>query len=152
MFPIRVSVRALIERDGEVLLVKFDDEHGPHYNWPGGGIERGETVQEALVREVMEETCAEVVVGDLFCVFEYLPNSALELDVNPQTLSLIFHCSLAPEAQPCLPESPDAAEVAVEWMPIELLPDSWVLPDISPEVVRWRQGVNTGIPLVVARG
>ena len=144
-------MRALIEREGQVLLVKFDDEHGPHYNWPGGGMEWGETMQESLVREVLEETCAEVVVGDLFCVFEYVPHGELWDNGNPQTVSLIFHCSLAPEAQPCLPEIPDPAEVAVEWVPIDALTDSRVLPDITTEVVRWWQGENEAIPIVVTR-
>lgn len=51
------SVVAIIERDGAVLLVKRAVEPGKGY-WglPGGFIETGETVIEAAVREVKEET------------------------------------------------------------------------------------------------
>lgn len=36
---IRVSVRAVIVRDGAILLSEYDDENGLHYNLPGGGVE-----------------------------------------------------------------------------------------------------------------
>ena len=50
----RPSARAIIERDGKVLVMhsrKFD-----YSKFPGGGIEQGETPEEALVREVREES------------------------------------------------------------------------------------------------
>lgn len=49
----RVSVKALIRNDkGEVLLVK---ENADFWNLPGGGIDHGETLHDALVRELYEE-------------------------------------------------------------------------------------------------
>ena len=49
----RVSAKAIIRNDkGEVLLVK---ENGGDWNFPGGGIDHGETVHEALKRELYEE-------------------------------------------------------------------------------------------------
>ena len=51
----RPSARAIIERaDGKVLVMhsrKYD-----YYKFPGGGIEDGETPEEALIREVREES------------------------------------------------------------------------------------------------
>jgi ADP-ribose pyrophosphatase YjhB (NUDIX family) len=51
------SVVALIEKDGAVLLVQRAVEPRKG-DWclPGGFIETGETIAEAVVREVMEET------------------------------------------------------------------------------------------------
>lgn len=49
----RPSVRAVIPREGKLLLI-----YSPKYNYykfPGGGIEEGESREEALIREVQEE-------------------------------------------------------------------------------------------------
>ena len=56
---VRPSVRGIILREGKVLLVhslKYD-----YYKFPGGGIEPGEGMEEALGREVREETGFEVL-------------------------------------------------------------------------------------------
>jgi 8-oxo-dGTP diphosphatase len=49
----RVAVRVLIVQDNKVLLVK--EASGGWWALPGGGIDHGETVESALVREVEEE-------------------------------------------------------------------------------------------------
>jgi ADP-ribose pyrophosphatase YjhB (NUDIX family) len=51
---IRVTLKAVIlDEEGRILVVK---EHGRDW-WdiPGGGIEHGETIKEALARELFEE-------------------------------------------------------------------------------------------------
>lgn len=52
--PIREGSRAIIKKGDQYLLV-----HSPvldTYVFPGGGIEQGETKEEALKREILEET------------------------------------------------------------------------------------------------
>ena len=150
-YPIRVSVRAVIEQSGSVLLVKFDDEHGPHYNWPGGGMDFGESIHQALVREVWEETNAEIEIGELFCIYEHLLSTEIARTGLPQTISLIFRCSLCPGTRPCLPEQPDPYEVAVEWISINDLQDYWILPDITQTVQSWSLRTNHKLPIIVNR-
>lgn len=63
----RVAVSALIFNEGKVLLAHRRDIDW--WNLPGGGMEEGETVDEALCREVLEETGLEVEIGQLVGVY-----------------------------------------------------------------------------------
>ncbi len=61
----------MIVDDGRLLLIRRG--HGPaagEWSLPGGRVEFGETLVEALVREVFEETALEVVVGDYIGLVE----------------------------------------------------------------------------------
>jgi 8-oxo-dGTP pyrophosphatase MutT (NUDIX family) len=58
--PLTMGVRALIrDRSGAVLLIRHSYVGGWHM--PGGGVDRGETVHQAMAREVREEVGLEVV-------------------------------------------------------------------------------------------
>src|SRR5208282_961985 len=63
IYPTRpyLAVSAAIFRDGKVLIVRRarPPAHGL-YTLPGGGVELGETLEEAVVREVREETALAV--------------------------------------------------------------------------------------------
>lgn len=96
---IRVSVRAVIVRAGMILLVKFNDESGPHYNYPGGGVEQGETLHAALRREVKEETNAVVEVGRMLGVYEYVPEGGSITEGECQGLGIFFECKLVTSAE-----------------------------------------------------
>ena len=62
-----VAVDGIIENDrGEILLVKNRDKQV--YTVPGGQVEVGENLIDALKREVMEETGARIEVGRMICV------------------------------------------------------------------------------------
>ena len=63
----RPSVYGLIAHDQQILLAKA--QHTGKYVLPGGGIEKGESIDMALKREVREETGVEIEVGQ-FVHFE----------------------------------------------------------------------------------
>ncbi len=66
-----VGVGAVIIKDNQILLVKRANEPNKGY-WsvPGGVVRLGEGLEEALKREVEEETGLEIEVGDVACVSE----------------------------------------------------------------------------------
>jgi 8-oxo-dGTP diphosphatase len=66
-----IGVGAVVIAQGRIVLVKR--AHDPlkgEWNLPGGGVELGETLQEACSREVLEETGLEVRVGSVIEVFD----------------------------------------------------------------------------------
>jgi 8-oxo-dGTP diphosphatase len=63
IYPTRpyLAVSAAIFRDGRVLIVRRARPPARGlYTLPGGGVELGETLEEAVIREVREETALEV--------------------------------------------------------------------------------------------
>ena len=66
-----VGVGGVVVQDGRVLLIRRGKE--PLYGrWviPGGTVERGETLEEALVREMEEETQLRVEPLEVLTVFD----------------------------------------------------------------------------------
>jgi ADP-ribose pyrophosphatase YjhB (NUDIX family) len=63
IYPTRpyLAVSAAIFRDGRVLIVRRAQPpaHGL-YTLPGGGVELGETLEQAVIREVREETALDI--------------------------------------------------------------------------------------------
>lgn len=51
-----VTVAAVIERDGRFLMVEEQTPEGLRLNQPAGHLEHGETLFDAVRREVLEET------------------------------------------------------------------------------------------------
>lgn len=59
-YPI-VAVGAIVLDEGDILLVKRRTEPAAgSWSLPGGKLERGESLTEALVREVFEETACKI--------------------------------------------------------------------------------------------
>ena len=60
-------------RDGSILMVKRGREPARGlWSIPGGRLERGESIADAVSREMREETGLEVEVGGLLGVFEVI--------------------------------------------------------------------------------
>ncbi len=140
---IRIGVNAVIVKDNQILLIEFNDETGSQFNLPGGGVEEGESIHEALCREVREETCAEVDIGRLLMVWEYDPNRYMGQFGPNHKIGIIFECRLRSDSEPSLPTHPDAHQTAVRWFPLADLPSLPVLPStvkLMAEVLSTQQG------------
>jgi ADP-ribose pyrophosphatase YjhB (NUDIX family) len=72
-FDFGVTVRGLIVDRGELFMVKHHGES--YYALPGGHLERGEHLEEAMVRELLEETGIKAKVGKALLVNDWVgPN------------------------------------------------------------------------------
>ena len=65
------TVGALIVADGKILLIKSGKWSGK-FTLPGGKVEEGESLREAVEREVMEELGMKVKAEKIVSVGEYL--------------------------------------------------------------------------------
>lgn len=114
-------VGAILVRDQKILCAQRGGEKSLPYLWefPGGKIESGETPQEALKRELMEELKIEVSIAE-----DIFDRSAYEYDFGRVHLTTIL-CQLE-GSEPILTEHVD-----IKWLtPSELLTLDWAPADI----------------------
>ena len=66
-------VAAVIEKDGKYLFCRRGPGGNCPFLWefPGGKIEEGETLFEAIIREIREELCAEIEPTEIFCEYPF---------------------------------------------------------------------------------
>ena len=106
-----LSVGAIVVDDDRLLLVRR--AHAPAAGtWavPGGRVEAGETLAEAVTRELRKETGMEGVCGPLIGWTELVPDS----DVEHHLVILDFEVSLLDAAEPVA--ASDALDA--RWVPV----------------------------------
>ena len=82
-------VRAIIEQDKKFLVIRVNN--ADYYHLSGGHVEIGETSEQALLREIKEETGFEVIVNNLVLIHEQFYNKK-----NSANHSLIFYYLVKP--------------------------------------------------------
>lgn len=110
-----------INENGEPIIFATQRGYGDFkggWEFPGGKIEEGETPQEALKREIMEELDTEISVGELINTVEYdYPTFHLSMDC--------FWCEIV-KGDLVLKEHEAAKWVtkeqlnSVEWLPADI--------------------------------
>ncbi|HUG13988.1 MAG TPA: NUDIX domain-containing protein [Thermomicrobiales bacterium] len=120
MKPIRNSAKAVIVEDRRLLCIQKEDEQGGYLILPGGGQERQEPLRDTLRRECLEEIGAEVEIGDLRFVREYISNNHEFAHEEPDlhNIDFMFACALAPGARIGNGSMPDEGQLGVVWVPL----------------------------------
>jgi len=123
---IRNASKAVIARDGQILLLRCRARYsGETYELPGGGQRPYETMEQAVIRECLEETGYTVAVERFLALHEEIMASPSLRRRFPNYTHRIFHiflCRITDE-KPVPPTETDLRQVGMEWMPLARIPD-----------------------------
>jgi 8-oxo-dGTP pyrophosphatase MutT (NUDIX family) len=68
---IRLTVAAVVERDGKFLCVEEHIDGMLRLNQPAGHLEPGESLLQGVIRETLEETAHEFTPHDLLAIYRW---------------------------------------------------------------------------------
>ncbi len=111
-----VTVVAIVVRDNAILLVKRAlhlSEPGK-FALPGGYLDRDETTEEAMRREVKEETGYLVSTSKFF---HFVDNPNRRNDLSKQNVEFVYIAEVTGE-----PGEHDAESTEITWFPLDKLP------------------------------
>lgn len=85
---VHVAVGVIVNADGKILIAKrpLNVHQGGLWEFPGGKVDAGETIDQALVRELREELAIEVLASQpLIQIRHQYPDKSVLLDVHKIT-------------------------------------------------------------------
>ena len=131
---IRNSAKALILRDGKLAAIHIRQGEREWYIMPGGGQDAGETLGEAVVREVREELGLLVEPRELLFVAEGPSRERFH------RVDHVFLCEYLGVAEGGATHS-DTCQVGVEWLEVAALDTLPLYPlPLRREIMRFCEG------------
>jgi ADP-ribose pyrophosphatase YjhB (NUDIX family) len=118
----RIRVAPIIVQDEQILLVRHEKNGAAYWLLPGGGVDYGESVGDALIREVKEETNLDVELGELVLV-----NDSIPPDRHRHVVNLYFTANVTGGT---LRMGTDWNLAEVKWVPFEQVSSLTFYPDI----------------------
>ena len=132
----RVRVAAIIVQGDSILLVRHVRDGRTYWLLPGGGVDYGETMEEALVREMKEEGNLDVRVKDLV-----IANDSIPPDKHRHVINLHFTAEIVGGELRLDTNDPRLAEM--KFVPISELLGLTFFPDIRPALI---SAIQAGFP------
>lgn len=127
MQTIRIRAAGILVKDGQILLVRHEKNGKSYWLLPGGGVDFGESVEEALVREFREEVGLPIKAGKLVLVHDSIPPNR-----HRQVLNLYF---VVTADHYNIKVTPDAVLRDAAFYPLSEFPNMTVNPDVKREIL-----------------
>lgn len=119
---IEIILRALIVQDGKILLCHSNDEP-PIYYLPGGHLEKGETIDQALKREIKEEIDAKI---KKMTFLEFFENFFTWRGFRHHEINFLYDVEVEIKNPQAMKSQED--HISIGWLDIAKLPDFKLLP------------------------
>lgn len=133
---IRITVRAVIIHNGKVLLIKKDSlDEGVRYTLPGGALESGETLHQAVVRECQEEINTPVEAGDVLHIADFFIPKLKPKPYTRHQLEVLIQCQTPADYTPNSGPDPDKHQVGVEWLTLNELNQHTLSPNFFADLL-----------------
>ncbi|MCF8324483.1 MAG: NUDIX domain-containing protein [Leadbetterella sp.] len=116
---------AIILSDNNLLTLKYNYNGNLLYAIPGGNLEFGEKLKEALERELQEEIGLVIEVQNLLFLAEVHQQ-------NKDTLHCVFNTKIVSGIPQLNPKETTALEIC--WIPIETIEDYNLYPNIKTQI------------------
>ena len=135
--PIRNAARAVILQDNNILLLRKDGyAQGERFALPGGGQDLGETLEQALYRECMEEIGTRVEICDLAYVADCFKPRDTQPGSTRHLVEFLFACKVPADYVPVNGHHPDKHQVEVVWARLDELAGMPLYPgSLAPHLV-----------------
>ncbi len=125
---VRPSI-AIVENN-QILLMRYRYGKTDVYNLPGGNVDKGETLTETVVRELMEELGIEVEVGEMILSGDV---------IMPEGKEDVLHCVFEGKilaGKPVL-NSEQTSALELVWMSLVDLHELEMYPNVGAELQRF---------------
>lgn len=139
----RVRAQCIAVRDGKILMVRHSLDGREWWVLPGGGVQDGETFEEAAIREMYEECNVKALI---------IRKTSEVYDDKPIVVTFLVEIG---DQKTCLGEDPELREqslIDVKWLKLDEIPERdrafvWAaglltVPGFYPEVESWGDSIS----------